>query len=118
MRRLILLIAFLLISSASFADNSQRKISSGAITESQSIKSSAGTVYGLYVEATAANGYAVIVDYAGSTIADLPSYNELVEAREATQFNSKFVNIEEDGIKAYNGIYLYLQNATAVVYYY
>ena len=51
-------------------------------------------------------------------MSDLPNKKSLAEAREATQYNSKHIEIGPNGIEAYEGIYLYLSNATAIVHYY
>jgi len=119
MKKIILTLIFLgIFSQISLADDSQRKISTGVLTTSQSIKAVPGTVYALEVFATAANGFATVFDYAGSSMADLPNEKSLVEAREATQYNSKHIELGADGIQAYKGIYVYLSNATAIVHYY
>ena len=115
---ILLALVALLIGGNSFADNAQRKISTGILTTSQSISTVPGTVYALEVFATAANGFATVFDYAGSSISDLPNEKSLVEDREATQYNSKHIDLGSEGIKAYKGIYIYLSNATAIVHYY
>lgn len=71
-------------------------------------------IYGVEIVATAAGGYAVIFD---SADANYTGKTELIELREATQYNSNHIDLG-DGVKANNGIYLYLNNATAIVHYY
>lgn len=111
-RTFFFLFIFLFCASLSFADNAQRKTSTGRLTSSQVIKSTPGTVYDVEIVATAAGGYAVVFDSATSATG-----TELVELREATQNNSKHANLGSDGIKAHQGIYLFLNNAEAIVYY-
>lgn len=112
---IFLALAILLIGGSSFADNAQRKISTGVLSTSQSITTVPGTIYDVEIVATAAGGYAVLFDSENN---DLTGKKELVELREASQSNSKHANLGESGILAYKGIYLYLNNATAIVYYY
>lgn len=115
---IIAIFVLLVFVGVAFADNSQRKLSTSVLTTSQSIKDVPGTIYGVDIVATAAQGFATVFDYAGSDMGDLPSEKSLVEVKEATQYDSKHRDLGKDGIKAYKGIYLYLSNATAIVYYY
>lgn len=111
-------IVLLLIGRSSFAADAQRKISTGILSTSQSITTVPSTVYALEVFATAANGFATVFDYSGSSMSDLPNKKSLVEGREATQYNSKHIDLGPEGIQAYEGIYVYLSNATAIIHYY
>lgn len=110
---LFLLIIGLIIVSNSHA--AQRKISTGIKSTSAQITTVPSIIYDIEIIATAANGYAVIFDSENN---DLTGKTELVELREATQYNSKHATLGAEGIKAGKGIYLYLNNATAILYYY
>jgi len=112
---LMILAAFVLISPA-IANDSQRKTSTGRQTASYSIATSPGTVYDIEVVVTTNGGYAVLFDSA-STEPGVAGDGQISEIREATAFNSKHVNFGQYGLKFYKGLYLYLNNATANVYY-
>lgn len=106
-----------MISTSVFANDSQRKVSTGELTSSQVIKASSGVIYDIEIVATTAAGYAVVFDSAVGNPID-GTTKKLAEVREATQYNSKHVNLGEFGVKAYKGISLYLENATAIITYY
>ena len=97
-----------------FASDAQRKLSSGLEESSVVIKSSAGKAYGITAIATAANGYATVYD---SSTASTSNDTVLFEIQGATQNDSK-TERDEEGINAYEGIYLELNDAKAIVYYY
>lgn len=115
---LIIFLSLALIATTSYADNAQRKRSSGRVPSSASVTTTPATIYSIEVLATGSNGLAIVMDYNTSIN---PSGNDskiIAEVGEPTTGSSKFVKFGEDGIKANRGIYLYLSNATAIVHYY
>jgi len=110
----IVLILMLCLTSMAFASDAQRKLSSGLLTSSQSIKTSAGKIYGMTIIATQANGQGVLIDSSSSTIT---GKKVLMEITEATQYDSESER-DQEGINAYEGIFLDLCNAKAIIYYY
>jgi len=109
---MVLILSFIIVSPC-MANDSQRKVSSGRKTASASITTVSSILYDIEIIATVNGGYASVYDTSGSLVAG----THLVEIREATAFNSKHVNLGEFGIKAYNGIYLFLNDATAILHY-
>lgn|SRR3990167_2327341 len=115
MKKLFLIIFFLLILNyVLYASEVQRKISSGTLDSSTVVLAEHGTLYDLEIVATAAGGYATVFD---SSDSDTSGDTEAAEAREATQYNSKHINFGVEGIKMHEGIFVYLNNATAIVHY-
>jgi len=118
MKKLYILILTLFLFFCSIqaeADNAQRKITTGKQSSSAVIATVASTIYDIDIVATSANGYACVFDSASVTTS---GKNEVIEIREATQYDSKHKSFGREGLKVYEGIYLYLNNATATITYY
>ena len=114
MRKFTIVLVLLFVTTLAIAKDSQRKISTGKLSSSAVIVDTPAVIYDVEVVATSANGYAVLFD---SSTADMSGKKEMVEIKEGVSGNSKHVNLGEYGIKTDNGIYLFVNNATAIVYY-
>ena len=114
----MILAAFVFVLPA-FASEDQRKISSGIESESCVIYKSPGRVFDIEIVATVNGGYAVLYDMyiQGGATEDATGELAKSEIREATAYNSKHVNFGHNGIKFEKGIYLILNDATAIVHY-
>ena len=115
MRKLYLLIICVLISTnLVIASEAQRKISSGDLSSSTLVLAESGRIYDIEIIATAAGGYATVFDSENNNTS---GKTKLIELREATQNNSKHANLGEDGLRANRGIYVFLNDATAIIHY-
>lgn len=115
MKRMVAgLILLFCISGYVFAGDEQRQVSSGIESASASIKTSAGTVYGLTLVADTSPAYATIYDSSSSSTS---GKTVLMEITESTQYDTSYQRWKK-GIKAYEGIYLEMGNGKAIVYYY
>lgn len=84
--------------------------------ESEVIKSSAGTVFGITMSAVVANGWVAVYDV--TQVTDITSSTEpKIEIQTATQYNTEKKDFDS-GLKFYNGIVTEGDNAQGIIYYY
>jgi len=124
MKRLLLnltiVLMILFLQGVSFAGDAERQQSefyyADVPYESEVIKSSAGTVFGITMSAVTANGWVAVYDV--SSASDITSSTEpKIEVQQATQYNTGGKDFP-DGLKFYNGIVTEGDNAQGVIYYY
>lgn len=117
MKKIILtffIVLCVFLSNASASDR-QRMLSSGIETESAVLINQDATLYGVQIMATTAPGFVLVYDSDDTTTTgDV----QLIEISESTLHNSKYLDLGEHGIKAREGLYFYLYNASAIFYYY
>ena len=114
---LVFILLVLLVLPAYARSDPDRMISSGLKTASAVISESTTVkIYGLTIIATAANGTGAILDTASTDKTVLANAKVSAELNEATQYGSETIQFPK-GLNVSNGIYLYLNNAKAIVYY-
>ena len=109
-----LVLIFCLAITPAIASEAQRKLSSDVITTSQVLKTTGGTIYSIEFTATSNGGFVTVLDTSGTNPSGKRSLGEI---KEATASNSSQRVYGVEGIKAYQGIFVFISNGAAIVHY-